>query len=73
MLPVTYFVNIEDTMPEALHDHLTSISTGGRSVCNLRFADIDLMPDTNVELQDLTKDRSTNAVVTVVGHQDRLM
>ena len=34
--------------------HQTSISIGGRPMCNLRFADdIDLMGGSNGELQDL--------------------
>ena len=42
-------------MQEILHDHHISISIGGRSICNLRFADdIDLMSGSNGELQDLT-------------------
>ena len=42
-------------MTDALHDHETSISIGGRKVCNLRFADdIDLLAGTNEELQELT-------------------
>ena len=42
-------------MQETLHSHITSISIGGRPVCNLRFADdIDLMAGTNGELQALT-------------------
>ena len=41
-------------MQETLHDHRTSISIGGRPMCNLRFADdIDLMDGSNGELQDL--------------------
>ena len=50
-------------MEETLHDHHTSISIEGRSICNLRFADdIDLMSSSNGELQDLTNrlvDRAT--------------
>ena len=50
-------------MQETLHDHHTSISIGGRPICNLRFADdIDLMGGSNGELQDLTNrlaDRAT--------------
>ena len=46
---------LEKIMQETLHDHHTSISTGGRPVCNLSFADnIDLMGGNNGELQDLT-------------------
>ena len=42
-------------MQETLHDHHTSISIGGRPVCNLRFVDdIDLMGSSSGELQDFT-------------------
>ena len=42
-------------MRETLHDHHTSISIGGRPICNLRFAnEIDFMDSSNGELQDLT-------------------
>ena len=54
---------LEKTMQETLHDHHTSIFIGGRSICNLRFADdIDVMGGSNGELQDLTNtvvDRAT--------------
>ena len=50
-------------MQEALYDHNTSISIGGRPVCNLRFVDdIDLLCGSNGEVQDLANrlvDRST--------------
>ena len=40
---------------ETIHDHHTSISIGGRPICNLRIADhIDLMGGSNNEFQDLT-------------------
>jgi len=49
-------------MQEALEDHTTSISIGGRPVCNLRFADdIDLMGGSNNELQDLTNKLANRA------------
>ena len=49
-------------MQEILEDHHTSISIGGRPVCNLRFADdIDLMGGSNTELQDLTNRLVTRA------------
>ena len=36
-------------------DHHTSISIGGRPLCNLKFADdIDLLTGSNTELQELT-------------------
>ena len=42
-------------MQETLADHVTTVSIGGRPLCNLRFADdIDLMGGSNAELQDLT-------------------
>ena len=41
-------------MQETLHNH-TSISIGGRPICNRRFADvIDLLGGSNGELQDFT-------------------
>ena len=43
-------------MQETLSDHHTSISTGGRPMCNLWFAnDIEPMEGSDGELQDLTK------------------
>ena len=40
---------------ETFHDHHTSISTGGRTLCNLRFSDDkDFMGGRNGELQDPT-------------------
>ena len=45
----------ENIMQEALDDHETTISIGGRKICNLRFADdIDLMGKSEQELQELT-------------------
>ena len=42
-------------MRETLLDYHTSISVCRRPVCNLRFGDdIDLVGDSNGELQDLT-------------------
>jgi hypothetical protein len=53
--PVLFNLFLEKIMQETLHDHHTTISIGGRPVCNLRFADdIDLMGGSNDELQDLT-------------------
>ena len=53
--PVLFNLFLERIMQETLDDHLTSISIGGRPICNLRFADdIDLMGGTNDELQNLT-------------------
>jgi len=49
-------------MIDTLTDHRTTISIGGRKVCNLRFADdIDLMAGSNQELQELTYSLVHNA------------
>ena len=54
--PILFISFLEEIMQETLHDHHTSISIGGRPICNLWFADdIDLMGGSNGELQDLTK------------------
>ena len=46
---------LEKIMQEMLHDQNTSISTDGKPICNLRFADdTDLMKGNNGELRDLT-------------------
>ena len=54
--PILFILFIEKRIQETLHDHHTSISTGGRpQLCNLRFADdIDLMSGSNGGLRDLT-------------------
>jgi hypothetical protein len=60
LFPVLFNLFLEKIMQETLHDHHTTIhhttiSIGGRPVCNLRFADdIDLMGGSNDELQDFT-------------------
>ena len=50
-------------MQETLHNHHTSISIGGKPICNLQFADdIDRMGGSNGERQDLNNrlvDRET--------------
>lgn len=49
------FIISEKIMRESLHDHHTSISIGGRTICNVRFADdIDLITGTNSEPPGLT-------------------
>ena len=53
--PILFNLLLEKIMQETLHDHHTSISFSGRSLCNLQFADnIDPMGDSCDELQDLT-------------------
>ena len=42
-------------MQETIHDHTTTISIGGRPICNLCFTDnINLMAGSNSELEELT-------------------
>ena len=54
--PVLFNLFLENIMRETLHDFNSTISIGGRTINNLRFADdIDLMGGSNRELQDLTK------------------
>ena len=64
-------------MQETLNDHHTSISTGGRPICNLLFANnIDLMGSSNDELQDLTNrlvDRTTEYGMEVSTEKSKLM
>ena len=64
-------------MQETLHNHHTSISIGGRPICNLRFADdIDLMGGSNGELQDLTNrliDRATAYGMGVSTEKSKIM
>lgn len=60
--PILFNIFLEKIMQDTLHNHLTSISIGGRPLCNLRFADdIDLMAGSNNELQDLTDRLSRRA------------
>ena len=56
MLTLTHPVELflEKIMQETLHNHHTSISIGGRPMCNLRFADIDPMGGSSVELHYIT-------------------
>ena len=67
----------EKIMQETLHDHHTSISTGGRPICNLQFADdIKLMGGSNGELQGLTNwlvDRATSYGMEVSTENSKIM
>ena len=64
-------------MQETLHDNYTSISIGGRLICNLRIADdIDLTRGSNAELQDLTNrlvDRATAYGIEVSTDKSKMM
>ena len=52
--PTLVSLFLEKIMRETLHDHLTSVSIGGRPICNLRFAD-DIYPlgGSNGKVKDL--------------------
>ena len=64
-------------MQETFHDHHTSISIGGRPICNLRVTDdIDLMGGSNGELKDITNrfvDRATAYGVEVSTEKNKIM
>ena len=74
--PILFNLFLQKIMQETLHDHHTSISIGGRPICNLRFTDIDLMDSKNRELQDLTNrlvDRATAYVQEVSTEKSKIM
>ena len=52
--PLLFNLFLEKLMQETLHDHNTSVSIGGRPICNLRFAD-DIYPlgGSNGKVKDL--------------------
>ena len=53
--PILFNIYLEKIMSDTLTDHHSSISIGGRTISNLRFADdIDIISGTNCELQKLT-------------------
>ena len=53
--PVLFNLFLEKIMRETLHNFKSTVSIGGRTLSNLRFADdIDLMGGSNKELQELT-------------------
>ena len=54
--PCLFNLFLEQIMTKALENHEGSISVGGRTISNLRFADdIDLLAGSTKELEDLTK------------------
>ena len=60
--PVLFNVFIEKIMADIQNNHTSSISIGGLSISNLRFADdIDLIAGNTQELQTLTDKLSNNA------------
>ena len=75
--PVLFNMFLERIIQETLQDHHTSISIGGRSLCNLRFADdIDLMGGSNEELKDLTNklvDRASEYGMEVSTDKSKVM
>ena len=76
MLPLMHSVQLVPR-EETPHDHYTSISTGERPICNLRFADdIDLMGSSNGKLQDLINrlvDRATALRLEVSTEKSKIM
>ena len=63
-------------MQETLHDHHTSISFGGRPICNLGFAGVVLMGGSCGKLQDLTYrlvDRVTTYGMKVSTKKSKIM
>lgn len=53
--PTLFNLYLEKIMQDTLEKHQTTVSIGGRPICNLRFADdIDLMASSETELQNLT-------------------
>ena len=75
--PVLFNIFLENIMRETLQDFDTTISVGGRAICNLRFADdIDLMGGTNAELQSLTNrlvDRAGSYGMEVSSEKSKVM
>ena len=60
--PVLFNLFLEKIMRETLRNFHSTISIGGRTISNLRFADdIDLMGGSNTELQELTKRLTSRA------------
>ena len=61
--PILFNLFLDKIMQETHYDHNTSISIGGRPICNLRFADsVGLMGGSIGELEDFTNrlvDRTT--------------
>ena len=68
---------LEKIVQKTLHDNHTSISFGGRPICNLRLADdIAPMDGYNGELQDFTKrlvDRATANETEVSTEKSKIM
>ena len=64
-------------MQETLHDQQTSLSFGGRHICNLRFADdINLICGSYGKLTDLTNrlvDRATAHGTEVSREESKIM
>ena len=79
MLTLTILFNLfpNNILQETFHDHQTSIYTGERPICNLRFADdVNLMGGSNGELQDLTSrlvDRAKARGMEVSTEKSKIM
>ena len=76
MLTLNHSVQRVPREEDTLYDHHTSISICGKPTCDLRFTDdIDLMGDSNGELQDLTNrlvDRATANEMEVSAEKSKM-
>ena len=73
--PILFNLFLEKIMQEILHEHHTSIFTGGRPIIGLAN-DIDAMGGSNSELQDLTNrfvDRATASGMEVSTEKSKNM
>ena len=62
--PALFNIFLEEIMSETQSNYYSSISVGGISLWNLKFADdIDLLAGTNEELQELTDQLSRSATM----------
>ena len=75
--PILLSLFLKRIMQKTLHSHYTSISIGGRPVCNLQVAsDISLMGGSSGELQDLTNrllDRACTYGTEVSTEESKIM
>ena len=75
--PILFNLCLDKIIQETAHDQYTSISIGGRAICNLRVDDdIDLRGRSNGEFQDLTNrlvDRETAYGMEVSNEKSKIM
>ena len=64
--PALFNLFLENIMQETLVDHITTVSLGGRPLCNVRFADdIDLMGGSKENFRTLLINWSTEPALMV--------